>query len=177
MFIACGHLYDNVDQFDDRTSYHAPNLLFRNMGDGRYRDVSRQSGDGMAVRLSSRGAGFDDLDNDGDIDVVILNSRREPTLLRNDTPPRNHWLQIQLQGRQTNRDGVGARVEVFAGPEKRVDEVHSGRGYQGHFGSRLHFGLGAHEQIDRIEVHWIGGGTDVLRDVPADRLIRITESR
>jgi hypothetical protein len=177
MFIACGHLYDNVDQFDDRTSYQARNMLFENLGGGKYRNVSEQGGDGMAVKRSSRGAGFDDLDNDGDVDVVILNSRREPTLLRNESVTGNHWIEIQLRGTKANRDGVGARVEVAAGELTQVAEVHSGRGYQSHYGSRLHFGLGKHRQVDLVRVRWVGGGVDVLEKVAVDRVLSITEAR
>jgi hypothetical protein len=122
-----------------------------------------------------RGTAFDDLDNDGGIDAVILDSRRQPTILRNDSPGGNHWIQLRLQGTQTNRDGVGARVTVIAGDLTLIDEVHSGRSYQSHFGTRLHFGLGKRDRIDRIEVRWIGGGTDVLQDVPVDQLLPITE--
>jgi hypothetical protein len=175
IFVACGHLQDNVELYDDTTSYHARNILLRNRGDGSFADVSREAGDGMAVCLSSRGAGFDDLDNDGDIDVVILNSRREPTILRNDTPGGNHWLGVILRGVRTNRDGVGARVTVTAGDLRLVAEMHSGRGYQSHFGSRLHFGLGARPAVDRIEVRWVGGGVDRVGGLAADRVVVITE--
>jgi len=175
LFIARGHLQDNVERYDDTTSYHTRNLVLMNDGKGKFVNVSDQCGDGLDVKLSSRGAAFGDLDNDGDIDVVILNSRREPTILRNDSPAGNHWIQIRLRGAKTNRDGVGARVKVVAGDLTQIDEVHSGRGYQSHFGSRLHFGLGKRERVDRIEVRWIGGGTDVLKDIGADRLITITE--
>ena len=136
---------------------------------------SARSGDGLAVKRSSRGAAFDDLDNDGKIDVVILNSRREPTVLRNDSPARNHWIQIRLRGTRSNRDGIGARIKVVAGDLTQVDEVHSGRGYQSHFGTYPHFGLGQRTRIDRIEVRWIGGGTDVLEGVAVDRVIQINE--
>ena len=175
IFVACGHLQDNVELFDDTSSYHARNVVLMNTGKGRFVDVSDQSGDGLKVKLSSRGAGFDDLDNDGDIDVVILNSRREPTILRNDSPSGNHWIQIRLQGTKTNRDGIGARVKVTAGDFTHVDEVHSGRGYQSHYGMRLHFGLGKRDRVERIEVRWIGGGVDVLENVGVDRLVTITE--
>ena len=174
LFVACGHLLDNVELFDDTTSYHARNLLLRNTGDGRFVDVSRQSGEGMLVELSSRGAAFDDLDNDGRIDAVILNSRREPTILRNASPA-GHWMQVELRGVKANRDGVGAQVKVVAGDLVQVAEVHSGRGYQSHFGSRLHFGIGAHNQIDRIEVRWIGGGSEVFEIDEVDRRLVLTE--
>jgi len=175
IFVACGHLLDNIDLFDDRSTYLAENVLLMNTGDGKFVNVSEQSGDGMKVKLSSRGAGFDDLDNDGDVDVVILNSRREPTVLRNDSPSQGHWLQVRLRGVKTNRDGVGARVKVAAGDLTLHDEVHSGRGYQSHYGTRLHFGLGGREKVDRIEVRWIGGAVDVLKDIAVDQLLTIVE--
>ena len=114
-------------------------------------------------------------DNDGDIDVVILNSRREPTILRNGSANENHWIQIRLQGVKTNRDGVGARVKVVAGDLTQIDELHSGRGYQSHYGTRLHFGFGKRERVDRVEVRWIGGGVDVVRNVEVDQVLSITE--
>jgi len=177
LFIACGHLQDSVDKYDDVTSYLQRNVLLSNNGQGRFRDISRSSGSGMDVRLSSRGAGFDDLDNDGDVDVVILNSRAGPTCLRNDSPQQGHWLQVQLQGRKTNRSAIGARVLVQTGDLKLVDEVHSGRGYQSHYGERLHFGLGRHERVDRIELKWIGGGRDVYKNIPADQFITLVEGQ
>jgi len=175
LFIACGHIQPHVDAYDARTSYWQTNMLFENQGQGRFRDVSDTSGNGLQVKLSSRGAGFDDLDNDGDVDVVILNSRKGPTILRNDSTEQGHWLQIQLQGEKTNRDGVGAQVRVHAGALILLDEVHSGRGYQSHYGSRLYFGLGAHTTVDRIEVNWLGGGTDNYRDVKGDQRLLLKE--
>ena len=175
IFIACGHLQDNIELRDDTTSYLVRNILLMNTGNGKFSDVSDSSGDGLQVELSSRGAGFDDLDNDGDIDVVVLNSRREPTILRNDSPNHHHWIQVRLRGTVTNRDGVGARVTVVAGDLTQIDEVHSGRGYQSHHGTRLHFGLGDRDQIDRIEVRWIGGGVDTFEHVDADQLVILKE--
>jgi hypothetical protein len=177
LFIACGHLIDNVDSFDDTTSYHARNIVLRNTGRGRFENVSDSAGDGLIPKLSSRGAVFGDLDNDGDVDAVILNARREPTLLRNDSKASNHWLQIRLQGTKTNRDGIGARVTVVAGDLTQIDEVHSGRSYQSDFGKRLHFGLGTRAKIDEVRVKWIGGGTEVIRDVGVDRLVTVVEGR
>jgi enediyne biosynthesis protein E4 len=175
LFIAAGHLQDTVDLWDDTTRYHAPNILLANNGQGQFIDVSNRSGDGMLVQLSSRGAAFDDLDNDGDIDVVILNARREPTILRNDSPTPNNWVQVRLRGTVTNRDGVGAQIRVVAGDLVQVAEVHSGRGYQSHYGMHPHFGLGSRATIDRIEVRWIGGGTDVLENVAVNRVVEIVE--
>lgn len=175
LFIACGHLQDTVDLWDDTTRYLAPNLLLANTGQGRFLDVSSLAGDGLEVKLSSRGAAFDDLDNDGDLDVVILNSRREPTLLRNDSPRTHHWLQVRLRGTRSNRDGIGARIRVRAGDLSLVSEVHSGRGYQSQYGLHPHFGLGHRTRIDRVEVRWPDGGIDVLEDVMANQILTVTE--
>ena len=148
-----------------------------NTGDGKFIDVSDQSGDGMMIKLSSRSAGFDDLDNDGDVDVVILNSRREPTILRNESPSKGHWLQVRLRGVKTNRDGIGARVKIVSGDLTLIDEVHSGRGYQSHYGTRLHFGLGNREKVDRIEVRWIGGQVDVFENIAVDKIVTLIEGQ
>ena len=175
LFIACGDLDDNVALRKDTTAYELPNILMRNTGDGRFVDVSSESGDGMKVKRSSRGAAFGDLDNDGRVDVVVLNSRAEPTVLRNESPGAGHWLQVDLRGKRSNRFGVGSQVKVVAGDLTLVDEVHSGRSYQSHFGMRLHFGLGTHRRIDRLEVRWLGGNTDVLADVAADQIVALKE--
>ena len=175
LFVACGHLQDNVALFDRTTAYHVPNILLENKGNEKFINVTQQAGDGMQVKLSSRGAAFDDLDNDGDMDAVIINSRREPTLLRNDTSNPHHWLGVRLQGRQSNRDGIGAHVKVQAGELRQLAEVHSGRGYQGHYGLQLHFGLALHPRIDKIEVQWPGGEIDVLQNVPVDQCLKIVQ--
>jgi len=176
IFVSCGHLQDNIELYNNNTTTLSYNILLMNTGDGKFVDVSKQSGEGMKVKLRSRAAGFDDLDNDGDVDVVILNSRERPTILRNDSPSKGHWLQVRLKGVKTNRDGIGARVKVVSGDLALIDEVHSGRGYQSHYGMRLHFGLGNREKVDRIEVRWIGGGIDSLENIGTDRLVTITES-
>jgi hypothetical protein len=174
-FVACGHLQDEIDKYDDSTAYEVQNILLTNDGHGKFTNVTNKCGSGLATVRSSRGTGFDDLDNDGDVDAVILNSRCSPNVVRNDSPTGNHWLEVQLRGIRSNRDGVGARVEVLTGSERQVAEVHSGRGYQSHHGTRLHFGLGKHEKIDRLEVRWIGGGVDVLEDLDVDQLVTVFE--
>ena len=178
LFIGCGHLGEYAGKIDlplFREADEVAPILLRNTGDGKFVNVSNSSGDGMRVKLVARGIAFDDLDNDGRVDVVILNSRRPPTILRNESVTGNHWVEIRLRGVKTNRDGVGAHVKVVAGDLAQTAEVHSGRGYQSHWGSRLHFGLGKHDRVDRIEVRWIGGGVDVLENVPANRLLTIRE--
>ena len=179
LFIACGHIQDNVELVDSSTAYKCRNIVLRNVG-GKFVNVSDRCGVGSLPKHAARGAVFDDLDNDGDVDVVILNSRERPTILRNmdrELGGKNHWLQVRLQGVKTNRDGVGAHVRVVAGDLVLVDEVHSGRSYQSHFGSRLHFGLGNRSRVDRIEIRWIGGGSQAIENVAADQLLTIVEGR
>lgn len=175
LFIANGHIHDNLDEFDDNSTYRQPNQVLENEGGRRFIDVSSQCGVGLAAEHSARGACFEDFDTDGDVDVVVLNSRELPTLLENRSPTSNAWIDIELVGRRTNRDGVGARVWVHVGDRVQIAEVHSGRGYQSHFGSRLHFGLAQRRRVDRVEVRWIGGGRDVIRDIAAGQIVQVHE--
>lgn len=174
LFIACGHLDVNLQRDGESTSYEVPNLLLRNTGHD-FVDVSRHSGDGMRVTRSSRGMALGDLDDDGDTDVVVLNSRNRPTLLRNDSTSDHHWIRVRLCGTSTNRSGVGATVRVVAGELVQTAEVHSGRGYQSHFGDPPHFGLGDQNRIDRIEVRWSGGGSQSVDSPPIDTTLTIIE--
>jgi len=180
IFFGNGHTEDNIELRDPATSYRCRNTVLQNTGTGRFVNVSDLAGLASLPSRAARGVAFDDLDNDGAVDVVVLNSRERPTVLRNmyyALGGTNHWLQLRLTGVKTNRDGVGAQVRVVAGELNQIDEVHSGRGYQSHWGSRLSFGLGQHTRVDRIEVRWIGGGVDVLTDVPANQLLTIAEGR
>lgn len=177
IFIACGHLIDNVDQFDTNTQWAARNILLHNTGEGKFTNVSKQCGTGLSPKMSSRGAAFDDLDNDGDIDAVVLNTRSKPTLIRNESPTKHHWLQINLVGTKSPRDGTGTRVTVRAGDVTQMDELHSGRSYQSDFGKRMHFGLGPHEKVDKIQVHWISGATETFDAIQANRQITLVEGK
>jgi hypothetical protein len=170
LFVACGH-FDRIQLIDDRTALRIRNVVLMNTGDGRFVDVTEHCGNGLQVVESSRGTGFDDLDNDGDIDAIVLNSHAPPTILRNDSQTDHHWLQVRLEGVDCNRDGVGSRVRVVAGNLVQIAEVHSGRGYQSHFGMRLHFGLADRDRVDRIEVDWMGGEKEVFPGVQADQLL------
>ena len=176
LFIACGHLQDNIRLWDDTKDYEAKNILLWNSKGKKFFDYSDRSGNGMSAKASSRGAVFDDLDNDGDIDAVILNARQQPTLLRNDSENEHHWIQVRLQGIQDNRDGIGARIHIVAGDLALTDEVRSGRGYQSHFGTWPHFGLGQHTRIDRIEVRWPDGSAQVIEDVTTNRIVTIRQN-
>ncbi len=177
LYFANGHLQDNIDQYSTSSAYAARNVLLRNTGQGHFDNVSDQAGDGMLAKYSSRGAVFEDLDNDGTVDVVVLNSRREATVLRNQSATGHHWIELTLRGAHSNRTAVGAQATVIAGDLVQVAEVHSGRGYQSHWGPRLHFGLGLHARVDRVEVRWIGGGTEVFLDMAVDQQLQLTEGQ
>ncbi len=175
VFVANGHTEDNAEFRRPATAWRVANLLLRNTGDGKFVDVSSQAGSGMRPVFASRGAAVADLDNDGDLDLVILNSRETPTIVRNDTRNNNHWVQILLEGKTANRDGVGSQVKVITGELIQLQERHAGRGYQSHWGDRLHFGLGKHSKIDRVEVRWMGGTTEVYDNLPVDRFILLRQ--
>jgi hypothetical protein len=173
LFIANGHTEDNIDKYDSSTAYQ----VLMNDGSGRFADVSDQCGDGLKPVFSSRGSAWDDLDNDGDIDGVIVNARERPTILRNDSQNANHWVKLRVIGIESSRDAVGAKVRVTAGGLTQVAEKQSGRGYQSHYGSLIHFGLGNAKTIERIEVEWLGGQVDVLENVSVDQVLTIVQDR
>ena len=177
IFIACGHIEDNIQLYDSTTAYRCPNVVLLNTGNGRFTDVSQHCGDGLQPVMSSRGIGLDDLDNDGDIDVVILNARQKPTILENQTENGNYWLKISLVGTQSNRTAVGAKVKVIAGKLTQISVVHSGRSYQSHYGQDLHFGLGRHLRIDTIEIIWPSGLHSIYRNIPTNRNLVLQEGQ
>jgi hypothetical protein len=174
IFIANGHTEDNVEERDSSTMYKAPKTILENVG-AKFRDVSRISGDGPLQRFASRGSGCDDLDNDGDVDVVVLNSRELASVYENVTRNGNHWLEVQLHGRTSNREAVGSQVTVVTGDVSQLLEVHSGRGYQSHWGTRLHYGLGPHDRVDRLEIQWLGGQREIVPNLAADQIVHIVE--
>ncbi len=175
IFVANGHTDDNVEFFDRTGVYKAPNTLLWNLGDGRFVDVSRVCGDGLTPIHASRGIALEDFDNDGRVDVTIVNLRESPTILRNQTLAPNHWLQISLIGRKANRFGVGSRVKLKAGRLQSIAEVVAGRGYQSHWGLRLHFGLGEQAVVEEIEIRWLGGAVDRLKSIQANQWIIVVE--
>ncbi len=134
-----------------------------NDGRGRFTNASKKAGSGLQVIASSRGAAFDDLDNDGDTDIVVLNSDGPPTLIRNDSRLGKHWLDLRLIGSRSNRSAAGASVRLTAGGKTQVLGVHNGRGYQSHYGTRLHFGLDNAENIDQLEIRWPSGTVQTLQ--------------
>ena len=135
---------------------------------GRLRLVTGDAGGGLAIENSSRGAAFGDYDNDGDIDVLVVNMDDRPSLLRNDSDG-GHWITLRLVGVRSNRDGIGAKVTASAGGRRQVMIVHSGGSYLSHNDMRMHFGLGATATVDQIEIRWPSGQVETLSGLAADR--------
>jgi hypothetical protein len=170
-----GHVYPEVERQLPQYPHRGPRIVFRNTGRERFVDVSAASGAGATTPRSSRGAAFGDVDNDGDVDVLVMNMNEPPSLLRNDYRGPNGWIAVQLEGVTTSRDGLGATVLVTAGGRTQAQVVLSQASYYSHNDVRLHYGLGTRAAADRIEVRWPGGTVDVLRDVQGRRVVKIRE--
>ncbi len=174
LFAANGHVYPEVEKLGQH--YKQSKLLYRNLGNGTFSDISQQSGPGMRQRHASRGVAFGDLDNDGRVEIVVSNMNETPSLLFNRGTGENSVL-VRLVGNKSNRNGVGARVLVLAGEAAQIDEVRSGGSYISHNDFRLHFGVGDAEQIERLEVRWPSGEIDTVTGVATNALITIVEGK
>ncbi len=149
-----GHVYPQIDGHNTGQSYRNPRLVYKNLGNGQFKDISAEMGPGISEQFSSRGAAFGDYDNDGDMDALILNLGDTPSLLRNDGGNQQNWIKIKLLGTVCNRTAIGARVRIITGKHIQMDEVHSGTSVMSQSDLRLHFGLGKIQTIDLIEVKW-----------------------
>ena len=177
IFIANGHVYSQIAGRKLHLSYRQPRLLYRNLGNGRFHDVSAEAGPAIAAENLGRGCAFGDFDNDGDVDILINNLDGPPTLLRNDGGNRNNSLVIKCVGTKSNRSAIGARVQVTAGGHSQMDEVTSGSSYYSQNDFRLHFGLGDRTKADTIEIRWPSGVKETLQNVPGNHLHVCEESR
>ena len=175
IFIVNGHLYPEVDRIFRDEHYRQNPQLFKNLGNGKFREVSQEVGIG-ALRLGGRGGAFCDYDNDGDLDVAITTIGGRPLLLRNEGGnTAGHWLKVKTVGTKSNRDGIGALVKVAAGTLTQFDRVRTGGNWLSGNDMRLHFGLGEHQEADWVEVHWPSGRIDRLTHVHADQFVVVRE--
>lgn len=149
-----GHVYPEVDQYNFGETFKNPRIVYKNLGNGRFKDVSAQMGPGISERFSSRGAAFGDYLNNGEMDVLILNLNDLPSLLRNEGGNRQNWIKLKLIGTHCNRTAIGARARVITGKHIQMDEVHSGTSVMSQSDLRLHFGLGKIDTVDVIEIKW-----------------------
>lgn len=175
LFYACGHFLTNLRFIDDRTDVKVQNFMLANNGRGRFDDVTDSAGDFLKIVESSRSAGFDDLDNDGDIDIVVLNTNAAPSLGRTRVTNQVPSLQIQLVGVSSNRMAAGAVVELERSNSTRLKHiVHAGRGYESYYGNRIHFGLGKTEP-KFVHVKWPTGESQSFAIAPGTRRVVLIE--
>ena len=160
----------------DHETYAQRDQMFRNGGDGTYVDVSETAGAYFTEALVGRAAATADYDNDGDTDIVVMNSNQRAVLLRNDGGNQKNWLGIKLIGTRSNRDGIGAKVTVVTGDMTQIKEVKSGSSYASGSDTRLLFGLAAHRRVEKITIVWQSGTVQVLEDVAINQILKIVES-
>ena len=173
--IANGDVIDNVQRLRDSTSYEQLNLLLQNDGTGRFKSVGASSGPGFAIKKASRALATGDLDNDGDLDILVSNVGDSPDLLQNEGGNRANSILVRIVGVNSNRDGIGARVKFFLGEKTLMRHVKAGSSYLSQNDLRVHFGLGDAPRANHLEVHWPGGGVDRVDDVSANQILTVRE--
>jgi hypothetical protein len=172
-----GHVYPEVREKASESGYRERKVLYRNLGNGKFEDVSLEAGPGIAETVPARGCAIGDFDNDGDLDVVVNCVNDVPQLLRCDSKLKNNWLKVRTIGVKSNRSGIGARI--FCTPEgehRQMDEVRSGGSYISQSDLRVHFGMGKAAKAD-LEVHWPSGQIDKLEGVAANQVVTVMEGK
>jgi hypothetical protein len=174
LFVATGSVYPEVERRLPAYPFRTPRLVFRNLGDGRFEELIEEAGSGVTAPHASRGCAFGDFDNDGDMDILVMNMNEPPSLLRNDVSGGRHWLKVLLIGVQTNRSAIGARVVAEYGGRRQAQEVTAQSSFYSANDRRLHFGLGA-ETSANLTIRWTNGTTEKIPNVSADELVIIRE--
>src|SRR5262249_35814131 len=154
--------------------FKTPRVIFRNLGGGHFEELLDQAGPAIAVPHASRGCAFGDFDNDGDVDVLIVNLNEPPSLLRNDLKAENHWLKLKLVGTRSNRSAMGTRVICKYGNKQQAQELVSQSSFYSCNDPRLHFGLGKITTAD-LEIHWPSGFRQIIKNVKADQILTVRE--
>ncbi len=170
-----GHVYPEIEQIDPDETYEGPRLVYRNLGNGKFEDVSDIAGPAVKEHHASHGAAFGDYDNDGDIDAVVMNMDEPPSLLRNDLKNDYHWIALKLQGTRSNRSAIGAIVTIHVGNTTQTAPVMSAASFLSLNDHRLHFGLGPAAGVDKVTVKWPSGGTEEFPGATADALYLLVE--
>jgi hypothetical protein len=174
IFIVTGGVYPELEAKLPNYPVKGPRIIFRNLGGGKFEELLDQAGPGISAVHVSRGCAFGDFDNDGDVDVLIVNLNEPPSLLRNDTSGKNHWLKLKLVGTQSNRSAIGARVTAKYGGKQQVQEVSSQSSFYSANDLRLHFGLGAATSAD-FEIRWPNGNRQSLQGIKAGQILTVKE--
>lgn len=177
LFIANGHVYEEVEKTTPDIHYKQINSLFHNERNGKFIEVTKSSGDGFAVPHAGRGVAFADFDNDGNVDVVVANNNDPPLLLRNSGAPGRHFVTFRLIGIKSNRDAMGARVILNAGGLTQIREIAGGGSYLSQSDLRAHFGLAESTKVDSVEIRWPSGLRQIFRNIPADCFYLVTEGQ
>jgi len=175
LFLANGHVYPEVAQLKTEAAYAQRKVVYVNRGNGRFEDVTEQLGAPATTPRAARGAAFGDVDNDGDVDIVISNVNAPPDLFRTDTEAGRHWLLVKLTGTTSNRSAIGARVGCTAGGMTQWEEVRGGGSYISQNDLRVHFGLGETTKVDRLWVRWPSGLEEEWRELAADQILPLRE--
>jgi hypothetical protein len=176
ILIAAGTVYPELEHLYAKYPAKNPRLLFRNRGNGTFTELGDEAGAAINERHISRGVAFGDFDNDGDLDVLIMNRNEPPSLLRNDVPSGNHWIKVRVEGTKSNRSGIGTRVLVHYDGKVQAQTVTSQASYLSANDPRLHFGLGKTSTVD-IEIYWPTGAKEGYKAVAADQLVTIQEGK
>ena len=174
VFVVTGSVYPEVERKLPTYPFHTPRLVFRNLGDGRFEELLEEAGSGVSDTHSSRGCAFGDFDNDGDMDILVMNMNEPPSLLRNDVSGAGHWLKVLLIGAKTNRSAIGTRLIARYGTKRQAQEVTAQSSFYSANDRRLHFGLGAETSVE-LTIRWTNGATEVLPNVAVDQLVTIRE--
>ncbi|MBV9498390.1 MAG: CRTAC1 family protein, partial [Acidobacteriaceae bacterium] len=177
LLLVNGHVFPEIDNLHTDIHYKDHAILYQNLANGRFRDISQEAGPALRELHSSRGAAFGDIDNDGAIEIAVNNQNEPPSLLKQSVNPPGHWTILKLTGTHSNRSAVGARVKLVAGGHSQTSEVRSGGSYLSQSDLRLEFGVGSATNIDRIEIAWPSGVRQVLDNQSCDRVLTITEPR
>lgn len=177
LLLVNGHVFPEIETLHIDIHYKDRAILYQNLGNGRFQDISQNAGPALLEKHSSRGAAFGDFDNDGAVEIAINNQNEAPSLLKQSTNPPGHWVVLKLAGTYSNRSAIGARVKLMAAGHTQYGEVRSGGSYLSQNDLRLHFGLASATSIDRIEIAWPSGKRQVLTRQPCDRVLAITEPR
>jgi hypothetical protein len=175
LFLVNGHVYPEVERLTTEAGYAQRKVLYRNLHNGRFADVSEQVGGAVIEPTPSRGCAFGDYDNDGHIDILINPVNAVPELLHAESDNQNNWIKIKTIGVKSNRDGIGARIKCITADGSQIDEVRSGGSYYSQNDLRVHFGLGKYQKAKAIEIRWPSGQVDTLNDLAANQLIVVKE--